>query len=248
MLITLASFILGCIVATFHMPFWWGLPSIKAISLLNSYGWGPALLVQIGFISLLYFIFQKFGHKNKPPKPIRKWQILSGPWPLWAGALSLVFLNLATLITAGHPWSITWGFTLWGGKLAQAIGIDLTQTLFWGSGFPLIALQQSIFADITSVMNIDVILGATIAAGMARQYLPPMSLSWGQLSSAVIGGLLMGYGARLAFGCNIGAFFSGVISFSLHGWVWILAAFSGTWFGVKLRPWFGFNDSAKQQS
>ena len=30
----------------------------------------------------------------------------------------------------------------------------------------------------------------------------------------------MGYGARIAFGCNIGAYFGGIASFSLHGWLW----------------------------
>ena len=46
-------------------------------------------------------------------------------------------------------------------------------------------------------------------------------------------------GARLAFGCNIGAFFSGVASTSLHGWLWIVCALAGTWIGVRLRPLFG---------
>ena len=59
---------------------------------------------------------------------------------------------------------------------------------------------------------------------------------------AVIGGLAMGYGARLAFGCNIGAFFSGIASTSLHGWLWIVCALAGTWIGVRLRPYFGLQN------
>jgi uncharacterized membrane protein YedE/YeeE len=49
---------------------------------------------------------------------------------------------------------------------------------------------------------------------------------------------MMGYGARLAYGCNIGAFFSGIASSSLHGWVWIAAAALGTVVGIRLRPLF----------
>jgi uncharacterized membrane protein YedE/YeeE len=56
--------------------------------------------------------------------------------------------------------------------------------------------------------------------------------------AAVIGGLLLGYGSRLAYGCNIGAYFSGIASGSLHGWVWLVAAFIGNSVGVRLRPWF----------
>jgi uncharacterized membrane protein YedE/YeeE len=57
--------------------------------------------------------------------------------------------------------------------------------------------------------------------------------------ASILGGLLMGYGARLAFGCNIGAFFSGVASASLHGWVWFAMAMIGTALGTWLRPLFG---------
>ena len=54
----------------------------------------------------------------------------------------------------------------------------------------------------------------------------------------MLGGFFMGFGARLAFGCNIGALFSGIASGSLHGWIWFLFAFIGTYFGVKLRRLF----------
>ena len=59
------------------------------------------------------------------------------------------------------------------------------------------------------------------------------------LVAAVIGGLLLGYGARIAYGCNIGAYFSGIASGSLHGWLWLVAAFAGNIVGTRLRPWFG---------
>src|SRR5262249_58787858 len=59
------------------------------------------------------------------------------------------------------------------------------------------------------------------------------------LAAAAIGGLLMGWGARLGFGCNIGAFVGGVASGSVHGWVWFAAALAGCSIGIRLRPWFG---------
>lgn len=52
------------------------------------------------------------------------------------------------------------------------------------------------------------------------------------------GGLLLGYGATIGFGCNIGAFFGGVVSGSLHGWIWFVMAFTGTVVGIYLRPLF----------
>ena len=61
-----------------------------------------------------------------------------------------------------------------------------------------------------------------------------------ELISATIGGLLMGIGARLSFGCNIGAFLGGTASGSLHGWIWFAMAFVGTYFGIIYRDKVGF--------
>jgi uncharacterized membrane protein YedE/YeeE len=44
----------------------------------------------------------------------------------------------------------------------------------------------------------------------------------------------MGYGARIAFGCNIGALFSGIASLSLSGWVFAAFMFVGAIIGSKL--------------
>ena len=75
-----------------------------------------------------------------------------------------------------------------------------------------------------------------MAAALAGRWSPKFRLSWDDVWTAVIGGLLMGYGARLAYGCNIGAFFSGLSSASLHGWLWFAAAFAGNAVAVRLRP------------
>ena len=79
-------------------------------------------------------------------------------------------------------------------------------------------------------------LGALAASGLAGRFGPLWRVPAKSFAAAVIGGLLLGYGARLASGCNIGAFFSGVASASLHGWVWFIAAFIGTTVGTRLRP------------
>ena len=50
---------------------------------------------------------------------------------------------------------------------------------------------------------------------------------------------MLAYGARLAYGCNIGAYFSGIVSGSLYGWPWLVAAFAGNVLGTRLRPVFG---------
>jgi hypothetical protein len=55
------------------------------------------------------------------------------------------------------------------------------------------------------------------------------------VAASLVGGLLLCYGARIAFGCNIGAFVSGIASTSVHGWLWAVGALIGTPLGVHLR-------------
>jgi hypothetical protein len=50
----------------------------------------------------------------------------------------------------------------------------------------------------------------------------------------------MGYGARIAYGCNIGGYLGGMISGSLHGLVWMLAALAGSALALKIRTGRGF--------
>ncbi|MEO0464451.1 MAG: YeeE/YedE thiosulfate transporter family protein [Pseudomonadota bacterium] len=50
----------------------------------------------------------------------------------------------------------------------------------------------------------------------------------------------MGYGARIAYGCNIGAYLGGMISGSLHGLVWMMAALVGSALALKLRTGRGY--------
>ena len=52
-------------------------------------------------------------------------------------------------------------------------------------------------------------------------------------------------GARLSFGCNIGALFSGIASGSVHGWLWFAAAFAGSFVGVWARGLFGLDGFRK---
>ena len=42
-----------------------------------------------------------------------------------------------------------------------------------------------------------------------------------------------------AIGLCSGAYFSGISSASLHGWMWLVAAFIGSIIGTRLRPLFG---------
>ncbi len=244
MLITLAFFIVGATIGSVHLGWWLSLPNAGNISLLQSFGWPGALLVQLAVLALLYLLVRYLDrrrhvvprslHNVKESKPI--WhRVLFGPWPLCWAVVALALFNLLTLLIAGHPWTITFAFGLWGAKIWSALGGDISSWSYWLSGYPAQALNRSVLADTTSIMDFGVILGAVLAAALAGSFAPEKKIDRRLVLISVIGGLLLGYGARLAFGCNIGALLAGISSGSLHGWLWLVAGFVGNWLGVKLR-------------
>jgi uncharacterized membrane protein YedE/YeeE len=238
--LVLLCFCLGGFWASLDLQWWSALPGWGPVSLARALGWGVAVPLQLGALALIYLGLRAFGGRNKR-SILGKigWQsLLRGPWPLLMCAALLALLNWATLLIAGHPWSIAWAFALWAAKGAVVLGWDPTTSLFWSGGFQRAALAGPILSDVTSVMNIGIMLGAFVAASLAGKAVPKSPASLPSLAAAVIGGLMMGYGARLAYGCNIGAFFSGIASTSLHGWVWIAMAVPGNFIGVRLRPLF----------
>ncbi|MBU1335921.1 MAG: YeeE/YedE family protein [Alphaproteobacteria bacterium] len=252
MLVTLAFFIIGALVGTAHLPFWLLQPNIGIISIGAELGVGFAIAVTIAglaLVALVTALIEKRVHGNIEPEPAPArpgWSwILRGPWPLVGAGLILALLNVATLLLAGHPWSITYGFGLWGAKIAQAVGIDVASWEFWTWPAQAQALNSSVLADTVSVMDFGLVLGAALAAAVAGKFAPKAKLPLGSLLAAAVGGLLMGYGARLSFGCNIGALFSGIATGSLHGWLWFAAAFVGSFGGVALRPLFGLDGFKK---
>jgi len=240
MLVALAAFCAGSFWASLHMAFWQRLPAPPEIALGEAWGWPAAVVAQLAVLGALWLWLRRYDHAPSMPASRRgAARLVQGPWPLLGGALALAGLNFATLATAGHPWSITWAFTLWGAKVARVFGWDPASEPFWNSGFQSSALEASVFADTTSVMDFGILAGAFLAAALAGRFVFRLKHPPGAIAAAVLGGLAMGYGARIAFGCNIGAFFSGVASTSLHGWLWIATALPGCWVGVRLRPWFG---------
>jgi uncharacterized membrane protein YedE/YeeE len=246
MVITLLFFIVGSVVATAHSAFWGSLPTFPATSLVRLYGPVSALAISLAVFGAIFVVTvaverRRFGRLIEAAPVERPQRWLRGPWPLVAGAVGLAAVNLATLLLAGRPWGVTSAFALWGAKAAAALGVPVETWPYWSSPGQLAALNGSVFGDVTSVMDFGIVLGAMLAALLAGRFAPVWSLPARSLAAAVVGGLLLGYGARVAYGCNIGANFSGIASGSLHGWLWLPAAFAGNILGTRLRPWFGLS-------
>ena len=253
MLLTLVFFIVGSVLGTLHLPWWLERPGFDPVDLVSTLGMTTALVLQLlACAGLAWWVarIERRHHGSLQGQVFSRSErgvlstLMQGPWPLFWAVLVLALGNLAVLVLSGHPWGITFAFGLWGAKILQAVGVDMSQWEFWTWDYPALALSDSLLVNVTSVTNFGLLFGSMLAAGLAGRFnqasqgpIPARSLL-----AAVLGGLIMGYGARLAFGCNIGALFSGIASASLHGWLWFAAAWVGSLLGIRARPWFNLSN------
>jgi hypothetical protein len=233
MLFTLAFFIVGSVLGSLSLPAFLNMGGIDPVLASDYFGpWGglAVTLASIGVAALIVLAIAK--RRGADVKPRANFLI---------GAFVIAALMIGAFIAGGHPWSVTFGYTVWGGKLAMLAGWDISGAEFWTWPGPAHALKDSVLGDTASLTDLGMIFGAMGAAAWSRPFAPGPWPAAKSLFAASIGGLLMGWGARLGFGCNIGAFVGGVASGSVHGWIWFLAALGGCAVGIKLRPWFGLS-------
>ena len=233
MLIALLFFVIGSVFGSLSLPAFLALGVIDPILASDYFGaWGglAVTLVSIAFFASVFIaIARKRGGAYKPS---RNYVI---------GGFAIGILCVAVFFAGGHPWSVTFGYTVWGAKAATALGFDLSHAPFWQWPGPKHALTDSVLSDTSSLTDFGMLFGAMAAAAATKPFAASAWPPAKSLLASGIGGLLMGWGARLGFGCNIGAFVGGVASGSLHGWIWLLAAMPGCLLGIRLRPLFGLS-------
>lgn len=167
----------------------------------------------------------KLGLKDK---------LLKKPWPYWVGGVILAFLNLLLLFTTGSAWKISTSFLYLGAGLLDKIGFKTSDWHYFNAYGNQLKLGETYFNNSLIVMAIAMIFGSLISVLFASEFKFKKIKNKKQIVVALIGGILMGYGTRLSFGCNIGAYFSAIPSLSLHGWVFGVFMFVGAWAGSKI--------------
>lgn len=166
--------------------------------------------------------------------------------------------NAAAILTAtGHDfglsargtvydpgyWYVTTQEAQWFGWLFNKLGWDNMHNIFfgWNEGIP-----NPIY-NLAGWMSISLIGGAAVMALLHNEFKfkkPTVELAaW-----AIIGGSLMGIGARLGLGCNIGAFFVRTANGDASGWLFGLGMTGGAWIGVRFFKWWTERKMAKEMA
>ncbi|MGF7184672.1 hypothetical protein GGQ84_000756 [Desulfitispora alkaliphila] len=161
-------------------------------------------------------------------------QMFTSDWSYTTGAITLAILNTLILLFNGNPWGIMSTITNFSAKAVQAIGLEPQYWSYYADN----RLDQLLWSNLLTspgvIINLGLFMGILISSLLAKEFRIKPIRSKKQVLFALLGGIMMGYGARLAMGCNIGAFLGSISSFSLHGWLFAASVFFGTFLGTKL--------------
>jgi uncharacterized membrane protein YedE/YeeE len=149
--------------------------------------------------------------------------VFGRPWPVWGAAVLVATINVF-LFAFDRPWTASDGLRNWGDWILTGLGLASRPDL----------VAPWLYSG--SLLNLGVLLGGLTGALLSREFairVPPR----GELMKGAGGGLLMGVGAMLAFGCNIGGFFSAVSALSVSGFGMMLGLGLGAFLGLRYLMW-----------
>lgn len=150
-----------------------------------------------------------------------------------AGVLSALYFGLT-----GTVWAVTGEFTRLGGHLLHLLGVNTTDWAY----FDLVKMDGSTFNRSDGWIVWGMFAGALIMVLLANNFKIRIPQQKRRLWQGLVGGIIAGFGARMAMGCNLAAFFTGVPQFSFHAWIFIVATAMGTFLGTRIinkRWWKG---------
>ena len=149
-------------------------------------------------------------------------KIFDENWPIWLGGLLIGIMSVITFAWA-RPWGVAGGLRNWGDWFFSLIGVYQYKPVS-----PLISTN--------SILTLGLLWGAFGSALLSKQFAirkaPPLELLKG-----VIGGTLMGIGAAMSGGCNVGGFFSAVSALSASGLAMMVGLLAGAYLGLRYLYW-----------
>ena len=137
-------------------------------------------------------------------------------------------------------WYITSQEAQLGGWVLEKFGMNMRDNFFFGvtNGIPHPLNNPLLW------MSFGLMLGAAAMALLSNEFkwkMPNREL----FTFAIVGGVLMGIGARLALGCNIGGFYIRAAGGDPGGWVFFLGMGAGAFLAVKGMTWWTERQLAK---
>ncbi|MDP8098664.1 YeeE/YedE thiosulfate transporter family protein [Pasteurella atlantica] len=160
------------------------------------------------------------------------------PWNLKVGVIIITIIVAVMMAVTKEGWGASTPYGWWFGKLLTVVGISpdaIAEFTHW----PTKVFTMPFFSHPINVQNFAIMLGALIFMLQSGQFKmsfqSSLNISWKSALLFALGGLAMGFGTRLANGCNVGALYTPIANLSLSGWVFAIFMTIGAIFGNKFN-------------
>jgi uncharacterized membrane protein YedE/YeeE len=239
-----------------HTWNWWWQASISReptvwIPSKFDLGYGGGVILTLGGLLIAFLLFLWWESRSGlsvPDIPRKKepddtlgqklsilWRsVFVRGWPAVVGGGVLGVIGVL-MYMVHMPWGVT-------GELARASN-TIMSTLNFAPPEPLglsdlggcsgLSGTTGLFTHSFAV-TVGVLPGALVGALFASEFKLRFPRNAKRYVQALGGGIIMGYGAGLAIGCTVGAFFSSIPSLSISGWLFALALSGGAFLGVQV--------------
>ena len=235
---------------------WWYLNHMRyvpAVWLPQGLGYGLTLALVLAALGAVYLLVlwweSKQGPvpvvaiKRRPEQPavtfaekldeLRRKVLVVG-WPATVGGVALGVLNVFSYVNE-HPIGVTGELSAWADRLAGLVGLGAgyLEGVDQFAGCNLVLGETGLLTH-SLMLDVGLIFGSFLAALAASEFRLRVPRQRVRYVQSVGGGVLMGYGAGIAVGCTLGAFFSAVPSLGLSGWVFGLSLAAGAFLGTQV--------------
>lgn len=152
-------------------------------------------------------------------------------WTFMTGGILIAMMFIFILNTTGSSWGASGPYTLWGVWLFEKFGVQFNSPAFEGV---VKTVNNGLMNNPVHIRNIGIIFGSAIALLLAGSFKFDVDFKLKDILYYALGGILMGIGAKVGGGCNIGALYSGIANFSLSGWLFLVSIVFGGIFGLNI--------------
>ncbi|KAJ6246501.1 inner membrane protein yede [Anaeramoeba flamelloides] len=179
------------------------------------------------------------NHTKNAKKEVVK-NIFTKKHDIYVGSILLTIAQIFLYLSTSNFWGVMGVFPFLIALPLRAMNVDVEKMKYFQE---YSTLPTHFFANDYIVLDLSIILGAFLSATVTGtfgkgNYRP----NWKVYGSAIIAGLLLGFGSRWAYGCNVGAWTSPSIAASVSGYVWFAGGLLGNIVGVICRPYVGLKN------
>lgn len=212
----------------------------SVIWLPEQFGYAGSLFLQLAVLTgLLIWLLTRYIPEDNGKEPEKDHYTLASiyqkvfvvRWPAWVGGIGVGLLAIFYYLRV-EPLGVTAEIN----RISRILDFPLVPERLEGLD-TLAGCTPDMGADLFTTNGLFVIsiVGGSLITGLLSGQFKPKFASLSKNIKALIGGLLLGFGAMISLGCTIGTTLSGIHAFALSGWIFTASMVFGVWSGLKIE-------------